>query len=288
MNLHLHTAVALAALGMSGLARANEAAPEPANDTPPILEGLDVHEHLGKQVPLDVPFRDQAGRAVTLRQTLHAGRPTVLTLVYFDCPMLCSLVMEGLTHGLSNLAGWKLGEQYDAVTVSFNPADTLEKAVDRRRAMLDKVGATDAPGVWPFLTGEASSIDAVAQAVGFDFRYDRDAKQFAHNAVIFVLTPDGKVSRYLYGVHFEPMQLRLAFIEAGQGKSGSSFERFLLSCYHYDPATRKYGLWIVAYYRLGGVLILGALIAFLGRMFWRERHPLPLPSTRTAAARASS
>jgi protein SCO1/2 len=277
-------ALLLAVLWTGGRAAASPADGLPPNDTPPILRELDVHEHLGQQLPLDLAFRDQTGRSITLRQALRAGRPTVLTLVYFDCPMLCSLVMNGLAHTLSELSGWKLGQQYDAVTLSFDPNDTLEKATDRRRAMLDKVGAADQPAVWPFLTGDAQSIAAVAQAVGFDFRYDRDAKTFAHNAVIFVLTGDGRVSRYLYGVSFDPFQLRLALTEAGQGKAGTSFERFLLTCYHYDPATRRYGSQIVAYYRFGGALILGALVAFLARLFWRERHPSPKPSTTSVSS----
>ena len=280
--------IAVALTTFSARARADDAppeAPEPGDEAPPALRGLDVHEHLGKQLPLDLSFKDQTGRSVTLREALHPGRPLVLTLVYFDCPMLCSLVMEGLSHGLSNLTGWKLGQQYDALTVSFNPADTQEKALDRRRAMIDKVGATDAPGLWPFLTGDGPSIDALAQAVGFDFRYDRDAKQFAHNAVIFVLTPEGKVSRYLYGVHFEPLQLRLAFTEAGEGKSGSSFERFLLSCYHYDPGNpevRQFDRRPPT--RLGGVSSSEPFAPASAGLFWRERHPLPVPTSTASGA----
>ena len=244
---------------------------------PPALEGLDVHEHLGQTVPLDLTFKDSSGKTTTLRDTLHAGRPAILTLVYFDCPMLCSLVMTGLVQGLKKLDGWTLGKNFDAVTVSFNPADSMEEGAEKRRGYLQDLGASDLGTAWPFLTGDAASTKTLAQAVGFDYRYDEQAKTFAHNAVIFVLTPEGKISRYLYGVTFEPLQLRLALTEAGQGKSGSSFERFLLSCYHYDPAMRRYGSFIFGFMKAGGLLVLLALSALIGRLFWRERHPLPRP-----------
>jgi protein SCO1/2 len=244
---------------------------------PPALDGLDVHEHLGEQLPLDLTFKDSSGKTTTLRDTLHAGRPAILTLVYFDCPMLCSLVMTGLVQGLKKLDGWTLGKNFDAVTVSFNPADSMEEGAEKRRGYLQDLGASDLGTAWPFLTGDAASTKTLAQAVGFDYRYDEQAKTFAHNAVIFVLTPEGKISRYLYGVTFEPLQLRLALTEAGQGKSGSSFERFLLSCYHYDPAMRRYGSFIFGFMKAGGLLVLLALSALIGRLFWREHHPLPRP-----------
>jgi protein SCO1/2 len=244
---------------------------------PPALQGLDVHEHVGAQVPLDLTFTDSSGKKVRLGDTLHPGRPTILTLVYYDCPMLCSLVMDGLVKGLSKVDGWTLGKNFDAVTVSFNPADSVKEAGEKRRGYLQALGISDLGSDWPFMTGDAESTKALAQAVGFDYRYDEEAKTFAHNAVIFVLTPDGKISRYLYGVRFEPLQLRLALTEAGQGKSGSSFDRFLLSCYHYDPALRRYGSYIFGFLKAGGLLVFLALATLIGRLFWRERHPLPRP-----------
>lgn len=245
---------------------------EEASLQPPVLQGLDVHEHLGGELPLDLTFRDSAGKPLKLREALHPGRPAILTLVYYDCPMLCSLVMSGLVQGLSKLDGWRLGKEYDAITLSFNPADKIELAAEKRRGYLQALGATDASATWPFLTGDAASTKAVAESVGFDYRWDAQAKTFAHNAVIFVLTPDGKISRYLYGVSFDPLQLRLALTEAGEGKSGSSFERFLLSCYHYDPALRRYGSVIFGFLRTGGLLVFVALATLVGRLFWRETH----------------
>jgi len=244
---------------------------------PPVLQGLGVHEHLGAQLPLDLVFTDSTGKKVRLGDTLHPDRPEILTLVYYDCPMLCSLLMDGLVRGLSKLDGWTLGKNFDAVTVSFNPADSVQEAGEKRRGYLQELGISDLGSAWPFMTGDAASTKALAQAVGFDYRYDEQAKTFAHNAVIFVLTPEGKISRYLYGVTFEPLQLRLALTEAGEGKSGSSFERFLLTCYHYDPALRRYGTWISAFLKTGGLVILLSLSAFVGRLIWRERHPLPRP-----------
>jgi protein SCO1/2 len=239
---------------------------------PPILENVDIVEHLGAQLPLDLPLRDSRGQPMKLGDALHPNRPAILSLVYYDCPMLCSLVVSGLTSGLAK-TGWKIGKDYDLLTVSFNPADKMAAAVERRRGYLQALGASDLGDLWPFLVADPAHPDAVktlAADVGFHYNWDPDTKTFAHAAAVYVLTPEGRISRYLYGLEFPETQLRLALTEAGGGKVGSSFEKFLLTCYHYNPASRRYSLFVANYFRLGGVLLMLTVGGLIGLLLWRE------------------
>jgi len=239
---------------------------------PPILENVDVVEHIGTQLPLDLPLRDSHGTQMKLGDALHPGRPAILSLVYYDCPMLCSLVQSGLVAGLAK-TGWTIGKDYDLLTVSFNPADKMAAAQEKRRGYLQALGATDLGDLWPFFTADPSRPDgpkALAETVGFHFNWDADTKTFAHPAAVYVLTPEGKISRYLYGVEFPQSQLRLALTEAGGGKVGSSFEKFLLTCYHYNPASRRYALFITNYFRVGGGILMLLVGGLVGLLLWRE------------------
>jgi protein SCO1/2 len=263
---HIRASVLLAAvLTAPVVARADSA-------LPPILENVDVVEHLGGQVPLDLPLRDSRGQDVKLGDALHSSRPAILSLVYYDCPMLCSLVQSGLVAGLAK-TGWTIGKDYDLLTVSFNPADKMAAAAERRRGYLQALGASDLGDLWPFLVAQPSHPEAVktlADTVGFHYNYDADTKTYAHAAAVYVLTPEGKISRYLYGVEFQPSQLRLALTEAGGGKVGSSFEKFLLTCYHYNPASRRYALFITNYFRVGGLLLMLLVGGLVGTLIWSE------------------
>ncbi len=239
---------------------------------PPILENVDIVEHLGAQLPLDLPFRDSLGQPMKLGDALHRDRPAILSLVYYDCPMLCSLVVSGLVAGLGK-TGWKVGKDYDLVTVSFNPADKLAAAEERRRGYLQALGATDLGNLWPFLVADPAHPEAVktlAEDVGFHYNWDADTKTFAHAAAVYVLTPEGRISRYLYGIEFQPSQLRLALTEAGGGKVGSSFEKFLLTCYHYNPASRRYSLFVANYFRIGGGILMLLVGGLVGGLVWSE------------------
>jgi protein SCO1/2 len=239
---------------------------------PPILENVDIEEHIGRQLPLDVVLRDSEGKERKLGEALHPSRPSILTLVYYDCPMLCSLVQSGLVAGLAK-TGWTLGKDYDLLTVSFNPADKMAAAAERRRGYLQALGASDLGDLWPFFVappGHPEAVKQLADTVGFHYNYDADTKTFAHAAAVYVLTPDGKISRYLYGVEFQPSQLRLALTEAGGGKVGSSFEKFLLTCYHYNPASRRYALFITNYFRVGGALLMLLVGGLVGFLIWNE------------------
>jgi protein SCO1/2 len=232
---------------------------------PAMLEGVDVVEHLGDTIPLDTVLTDSFGRMRPLRSLVSGQRPVLLTLVYYRCPMLCNVLLGGVVRGLRE-TGWQLGREYDAITISFDPEDRPLDAAGKQRGYLQALGAPE--WKWPFLVGDARPI---ADAVGLKVKRDPSTGQFAHVAVAFVLTPQGKLSRYLYGIEFPARELKLALGEASGGKIGSTFERFLLHCYRWDPATRRYGLFVQRYFRLGGIAIFILLALWLGRHWRRER-----------------
>jgi protein SCO1/2 len=256
------------------------------NSTPQTTsDGVDVVEQLGQRLPGDPRFFDSFLNQLAVRDLTGNGKPVILTLVYFACPMLCNLVMQGLVKGL-NESGLALGKDYQAVTVSFNPKDTpRESAVYQSGYLHNLKGAGKAaPQDWLFLTGSEKSIHALADGVGFKYRWDEESKQFAHPAVAVVLTPDGRISRYLYGVTFPPRDLRLAVVEASGGKVGTSFDRVLLECFRYDPTTRRYGLYVWGFVRGGAALVFfglaGLLFVLWRREYRRSRAQPPGPAPR--------
>jgi protein SCO1/2 len=225
---------------------------------------VEVVEHLGETVP-DLPFVDSAGHKVQLRSLLR-GRPVVLALVYYRCPVLCGLLLNGLAKALTAL-DWKLGQEYDVVTLSLDPSEPPSLAAEKRRGYLQAMGQPESTG-WSFLTGRVDDIDTLSDSVGFRYTYVDKQRQFAHAAALVVLSPSGKISRYLYGVEFPPKQLKLALFDATAGKVGTSFERVLLRCYRYDPRSRSYELFITRYFRMGGIIMIilvGGMLAFLWR-----------------------
>jgi protein SCO1/2 len=229
---------------------------------------VEVVEQLGTKLPLELRFTNQDGQAVRLGDLLAGRRPVVLSLVYFDCPMLCGLVLTGAARGMRE-TGLELGKDFDAVTLSFDPKDTSRAAAERQRGYLQAFGKPEAKKAWTFLTGSAPDIHRVTEAVGFKYAYDEKTRQFAHAAGIFVLTPDGRVSRYLYGIEFPARDLRLALVEASEGRVGTSFDRLLLTCYRYDPASRKYEPYVMGVVRVAMLGVLGGLGLMLG-VFWRR------------------
>lgn len=239
-----------------------------ADPEPAPLEQVDIVERLGAKLPLDAEFRDTTGAWRPLSSYLAAGRPVVLSFAYFDCPMLCSLVLSGLTRAMRQL-GLKLGRDFDALTVSFDPADDFRVAAKKRRGYLQELDFTDSGPVWPFLTGQPDSIRRLTDALGFRYAPVPHSREFAHAAAIYVITPDGEVSRYLYGVSFPARDLKLAIVEASAGRVGSSFDRLLLRCYRYDPASRRYALFVSGYFRVAGVVVL-ALVGGTIFRFWRR------------------
>ena len=256
-----------AALALALGAAAAAPAAEPA-EAPSILQKVEIVEHLGDQVPLDAAFRDQQGRTVTLGELLAGDKPVVMALVYYECPMLCGLVLGGLARGMRQ-TGLELGRDFRAVSVSFDPREKPGLALVRQTAYLQSMGRPEATGDWRFLTGEEPQIEKVTGAVGFEYAYDESTKQFAHAAAIMVLAPGGKISRYLYGVEYPGRDLRLALVEAGQGRVGTSFDKFLLTCYRYDPAARRYVPYALGFVKVGAVLVallLGGALA----VYWRR------------------
>jgi protein SCO1/2 len=242
--------------------------PEANPQLPAALQDVGVEERLGAQLPLDARFTTQDGAAVRLGDLVPKERPVLLSLVYFNCPMMCGLILTGAARGMRE-TGLELGKDFDAVTVSFDPSDTTRLAAERQRGYLQAFGKPEATGGWTFLIGQQPDIKAVTEAVGFNYAYDERTKQFAHAAAIFVLTPEGKVSRYLYGVEFAAKDLRLAIVEASQGRVGTSFDRFLLTCFRYDPASRQYQPYVLGIMRVVMLGVLGGLGLMLG-VFWRR------------------
>jgi protein SCO1 len=228
---------------------------------------LDVQEHLGEPIPLDLSVLDSNGARHTLRESFR-GRPVVLTLVYYRCPMLCNLVLGGLARSMA-ASKLKLGTDYDAVTISFDHREQPSDAALRRMRHLQSLNEPDDAG-WPFFVAEEDSVKALADAVGFRYRYDAKTDQYAHAAVSFVVTPEGRISRYLYGLDISPRDLRWSVIEASGGHVGPSLDRVLLTCFRYDPATRTYAFTPKGFLRVGGLAVFGAVAAMLGVLWRRE------------------
>ena len=271
MNQLFRTLVIGLFAGLAGLIPAGPARAE--QTVPPELRGIEIEERLGSQVPLDTQLVDQSGRKVVLKDYFAAGRPVILALNYYRCATLCSFVLNGLTDGMRALE-FVVGKHYEVVTVSIDPRDNTELAGKKREAYLQSYAhpLLDDGKDWPFLIGTEQAVARLAQAVGFHYRWDEESKQYAHAAGIFVLTPDGRVSRTLYGIQFPARDLRLALVEASQGGIGSPVDRLLLFCYHYDPETRRYGLTPMGVMRIGGVLTMVFLGMFLLSAWRRERR----------------
>ncbi|MFL5345688.1 MAG: SCO family protein [Hyalangium sp.] len=237
------------------------------SDAPPQVRGVDVEEHLGELVSLEAQFTDAFGKPVRLRDVLPRTRPVLLTLVYYNCPMLCNLVINEQIRTMREL-GLELGKDYEAVTVSIDPKDTPAQSLERRRRHLQSMGLPEtAP--WHFLTGTEENIHQLASAVGFKYAYDADTRQYVHPAVVNVLTPEGAVSRYLYGTSFRPQDMKLALLEAAGGRVGTSFDRIVLTCFKYDTATRRYGFYIFGFLRIGALMVFASLATMLA-YYWRR------------------
>jgi len=226
-----------------------------------VLAGVGIDAKLDGPIPRELSFRDESGRTVRLGE--YFGRkPVLLSLVYFRCPMLCSYVLSGLVRSLRGMS-LTAGREFDILTVSFDPGDTPTLARVNKADRLKDYGRREAESGWHFLTGDPDSIRALTDAVGFRTRVDPESGQFAHAAAIMVLTPEGRVSRYFYGVEYAPRDLRLSLVEASRGRIGSPVDQVLLYCFHYDPATGKYGPAILNILRGAGALTVAALAALM-------------------------
>lgn len=233
----------------------------------PDLRKIDVIEHLGESIPLNLEFINDEGRAVSLEDYFHQGKPVLLTLAYFRCPMLCGLVLKGLTKGVSEL-DFLPGEQFQMVTVSINPEETHVLAAAKKKNLLEAINKPVKKSSWVFLTDSTGNAKKLADALGFEYYYIEERNEYAHPAVSFVLTEDGIISRYLYGIEYKEADLRLSLLEASQGEIGTTLDRIVLYCFHYDPDAGGYVIFAGNLMRIGGVitvLIIGTVLVVLWR-----------------------
>jgi protein SCO1/2 len=237
-----------------------------SNGLPSALQNVGIDQRLNEQIPLDLQFLDETGRSVRLSE--YFGRkPVILSLVFYECPMLCNQVLNGLVGSLK-AQSFNVGEEFDVLTVSFDPREGPALASAKKLSYMQRYQRPGAEKGWHFLTGDEKSIEALTRAVGFRYSYDAETNQFAHASGIMVLTPEGRLARYFYGIEYAPKDLRLALVESSAHKIGSPVDQLLLYCYHYDPVTGKYGPTIINIIRLGGLLTMlgvAALIFFLQR-----------------------
>jgi protein SCO1/2 len=235
---------------------------KPSSLKPEQLQEVSFKQRLDEQLPLDARFKDEYGRDVTLGRYFNEERPVIVAFVYYQCPMLCMQVMNGISSSLRALT-FSAGQEFDVVLVSFDPRDTPSAAAEKKRAHLKYWNSANTSGGWHFLTGDEATIKRVADAAGFNYKWDEQTEQFAHVSGVLVATPEGKLARYFYGVEYSPKELRMALVEAGKGTIGSAIDELLLFCYHYDPETGRYGVMIMNLVRAAAVLTVASMVGFI-------------------------
>ncbi len=235
-----------------------------------MMKRVGFDQNLNAQVPLDLPLRDESGRLIRLGDLL-GKKPAILNLVYYECPMLCNEVLNSLLRSLNALT-FDVGKEFDVITVSIDPKETYTAAARKKGLYLARYGRPGAEKGWHFLTGEGDSVAKLAKIVGFRYEFDAKSGQYAHPAGVMILTPQGKLSRYIYGISYPARDLRLGVMDAAMQKIGSPIDQLLLLCFHYDPRTGRYNLAAMNVIRLLGVATAGSLGAFMGLMLWRDRR----------------
>ena len=240
-----------------------------ASNVPPQFKEVTFAQRLNQKLPLEATFRDETGRSVALGD-YFGDKPVLLAFVYYQCPMLCSQTMNGISSALK-VVPFTAGEDFEVVLISFDPRDTPEAANAKKRAHLQHWSVQDTADGWHFLTGDEATIRQVASAAGFTYKWDEPSGQFAHVSGILTATPDGRLSRYFYGVEYSPKELRMALVESGEGKVGSVVEELLLYCFQYDPTSGRYGVVVMNLVRLGGIVTLALVAGFVFVM--RRREP---------------
>jgi protein SCO1/2 len=235
------------------------------------LKGIDIKEHLGDKIPLNLIFTNENGEQVALGKYFKTGKPVILVLAYYECPMLCTLVLNGLADGIRSLDYFP-GKDYQVLTVSIDPTETSELAKAKKKNLIPLTGKAETENAWHFFVGSQDQIDSLTKAVGFIYYYDTKQKQYAHPAALMLLTPDGTISRYLYGVGYKKQDLRLGLLEASQGKIGNTVDRIILYCYHYDPNSQGYVLFANNLMKLGGLVTVAIIAIFMASLWARERR----------------
>lgn len=241
----------------------------PPGVRPAALEGVGIDEHLGRQIDLNLTFTAENGYPVALSEYFHKGRPVILDLIYYSCPNLCTLVLNGQAQAMREILPWTPGNEYEVVTISIDPNESFDLARKKKAIYLSSFDHP-APG-WHFLVDKDNNAKKLAELVGYKYRWDERTQQFAHAAGIMVLTPEGRVARYLYGATFHPRDLRFSLAEASENRTTMAVEKILLFCYHYDPQANGYVLFATNLMRAGGILTVLLIGFFLWRMFLAER-----------------
>lgn len=243
--------------------------PETSNGLPNVLKTVGIEQKLGEQLPLDAVFKNEDGKEVKISEYFGKGRPVILALVYYECPMLCNEVLNGLTGSLKGIS-FDAGKEFDVLAISFDARENEKPELTKNKKIgyLERYARPNAENGWHFLTGKQEEIDKVTKAVGFNYEYDKQTDQFAHAGGIMIITPEGKISRYFYGIDYSPKDVKFGIMESAQNKVGNPAEQLLLYCFHYDPSTGRYGLAVMNVIRIAGVLtLLGMGGMFF--VFWR-------------------
>ena len=254
---------------LAGIAPLSFCKAQGQSELQPILEKVKIEHKLDAQVPLELKFRDEQGELVTLGDYFQ-GKPVILILAYYRCPMLCNQVLNGVVDGLRGIT-FDAGKEFQVVVVSFDAREQPVLAAAKKATYVEHYGRPGGEDGWHFLTGEQSAIDRLTQAVGFPYLYDSVHDQFIHDSGIMILTPQGRISRYLYGIDFSPRDLRLALVESSANRIGSPIDHVLLLCFHYDPNTGRYTTTVLGIVRLAGAVTVLMLGTFLFRAWRRER-----------------
>ncbi len=276
---HGASALVAASLAFTSAAEADVvSAPDRIEPAPKRLQGVDVIEHLGERVPEMLAFKDHDGKDVTLADYLHGGVPVILTFNYTTCPMLCTLQLNAVVEGMKQLE-FSLGKEYRVVTVLLDPKETTETAHRFRARYLSQYGRPGTEGGWSFLTGSEPNIQALAKAVGFSYTYNEVRQEYIHPAAITLLAPDGKVARYLYGLEYPDKTLRLGLVEASEGRVGSSLDRLILYCFHYDSSEGRYAPIAARIMQIGGGVSVILLAGFLTVLIRRDKKRTLVEST---------
>jgi protein SCO1/2 len=283
------TVVAVAGAGDARAEKPKIVFPQGAEQSLSALQDIDVIEHLGERVPAGLAFTDVGGRPVQLESLFGRGLPVLVTLGYHRCPMLCGLVLDGIVKAAA-ASGLKLGKDFLAVDVSIDPAEDTKLLTATQRRVLELAGGGATTDHWPFwmsATDNGAAAQKLAEAVGFRYKYDPTSRQFAHDAVAFVLTPEGTIARYLYGVDYPARDFRMAVVEASGGRVGTSFDKVIQSCYSYDPATRRYAPFMMGFMRIGALTCFAALATLLIVLWRKEIAMRKRRATTVAPGRAA-
>lgn len=241
------------------------------NARPSVLTQVGIDQNLGQALPLDAKFKDEQGKDVVLGDYFKSNRPVLLAIVYYDCPMLCTQVLNGMTSALGVLK-FSAGKEFDVVAISIDPRETPEIAAAKKKTYVERYRRPGANEAFHFLTGQQPAITAVTKAAGFRYVWDEKTQQFAHQSALILVTPDGHIAQYYYGIEYSPKDMRLGMIEASKEHIGNLADQVILFCYHYDPTTGKYGAIAMRLVRIGGVLTVALLLGFMFISIRKENH----------------